>query len=576
MEFTPGEGYLGSLEQNVIRAYTPFDVLSFFGALPSLFVLFLAPYTRMKVLRGAPSLGQANEGKSVAARCPAKPRPTSTASNDWPLTALSRRISARAVILCALVMFACWLPYLFVYWPGLVFPDTLNSLDQLMGYRPWNNHHPVPYTLFIGACIQIAHLVGGDSTLGCALYCLVQMGLMATCLAYLSCWTITRGGLNKVWLAIVVVLFAASPYYATFSIALWKDPAFSASIVMLTVLLGDLVLAKGRVTRLGKWWLFAFIAFALLATFTRNNGTYILAATGLCLVAWLWFDRKQRRTQQGVIRAALCILVVVALSMAANPVYALFGIEKTEPSESLGMPLAQMARVAAVGGEMSVADAAYMDTILPLERYPEAYRPGSIDTLKWDAQFNMEALEHDFFARWASMFEKNPSIYLEAWVFQTVGYWAVNQPEVLRQKNIDQGDPLNTEEGMDRLAHLSINTSAGIDDGSIRFDLLPLEGPSVPSGLLFWLVAYLATSVVLLGKPTWLIPLIPSIALFGTLLVASPIWYWQRYIAAAQMLLPFYLLLLWTLLRPHQPCNFKNCPKKSRGGNSAHDSGVSS
>lgn len=67
VEFTPGEGYLGSLEQNVIRAYTPFDVLSFFGALPSLFVLFLAPYTRMKVLRGAPSLGQANEGKSVAA-----------------------------------------------------------------------------------------------------------------------------------------------------------------------------------------------------------------------------------------------------------------------------------------------------------------------------------------------------------------------------------------------------------------------------------------------------------------------------------------------------------------------------
>lgn len=150
MEFTPGEGYLGSLEQNVIRAYTPFDVLSFFGALPSLFVLFLAPYTRMKVLRGAPSLGQANEGKSVAARCPAKPRPTSTASNDWPLTALSRRISARAVILCALVMFACWLPYLFVYWPGLVFPDTLNSLDQLMGYRPWNNHHPVPYTFAPG------------------------------------------------------------------------------------------------------------------------------------------------------------------------------------------------------------------------------------------------------------------------------------------------------------------------------------------------------------------------------------------------------------------------------------------
>lgn len=42
VQFTPGEGYLGSLEQNVIRAYTPFDVLSFFGALPSLFVLFLA------------------------------------------------------------------------------------------------------------------------------------------------------------------------------------------------------------------------------------------------------------------------------------------------------------------------------------------------------------------------------------------------------------------------------------------------------------------------------------------------------------------------------------------------------
>ena len=39
-----------------------------------------------------------------------------------------------------------------------------------------------------------------------------------------------------------------------------------------------------------------------------------------------------------------------------------------------------------------------------------------------------------------------------------------------------------------------------------------------------------------------LLALAPSLGLIATLLLASPIWYWPRYGAAVQFLLPVYLM----------------------------------
>ena len=89
--------------------------------------------------------------------------------------------------------------------------------------------------------------LGIGNTGGCVLYCLVQMGFMAYAFAYLSRWITTRCSLKNYWVLIVVLTFSLSPYIATYSIAMWKDPFFSTALVLTTVLLTDFVLSKGTI-----------------------------------------------------------------------------------------------------------------------------------------------------------------------------------------------------------------------------------------------------------------------------------------------------------------------------------------
>lgn len=136
-----------------------------------------------------------------------------------------------------------WLPYLLAYWPGLIFGDTLSSLNQIFG-APLSNHHPVVFTLTKKLCIQIASIIELSRISGIALYMILQMAFMAICLGYLAVWFIERIGVRKQLVWLMVAIFGISPDFATYSIALWKDPVFSCSICIICVILADAVLAR--------------------------------------------------------------------------------------------------------------------------------------------------------------------------------------------------------------------------------------------------------------------------------------------------------------------------------------------
>ena len=84
-------------------------------------------------------------------------------------------------------------------------------------------------------------------------------------------------------------------------------------------------------------------------------------------------------------------IIWVISSFVTGPVYSRLELQG-EPVESLGIVLNQMARVAATGGEMSEKDANLMDSLLPMEKYPETYRPLVVDMLKWDVDFSQSYL----------------------------------------------------------------------------------------------------------------------------------------------------------------------------------------
>lgn len=505
--------YAGTITENYIEPYSWFDAVAYICIL----------YVLMLISRAITQITTDHRLKCASG--------TAVKVSSIPLKPFF--ISSAAIV-------ALWLPYLLTYWPGLIFGDTLSSLNQIFG-APLSNHHPVVFTLTMKLCMQIASFIGLSRTSGIALYTFLQMAFMAICLGYLAVWFLERLGIRIQFVWLMVAIFGISPYIATYSIALWKDPVFSCCICIICVILADAVLSgKGIVSKLQNA---ALCILSLAAMLFRNNGVYIVLAlilllTAACIVSYL---RKQSFRCVPIL-IPLCISLAAYLAIS-GPVYSTLHVAPTEKVESLGIPLNQMARVAALNGDMSESDRAYMDSLLPLDQYKDKYRPTCTDMLKWDPEFNSEPLSNNFWSHWISMMIRNPRVYFEAWEIQTCGYWTVNVPAAVQNtSNIYGGVPRNVNPEYNIGYDITSNNLLKFD--SIR-NALPLSSYSISGGSVFWILIFACTILILIKKGQWILPVLPLLLLYGTLFIASPIWYWPRYILAAQLALPVVIVLLY-------------------------------
>lgn len=140
--------------------------------------------------------------------------------------------------------------------------------------------------------------------------------------------------------------------------------------------------------------------------FSRNNGIYVVVCIGIVLLVYWLITRKKFEHSfahigklTGVIASTLALCLVVT-----GPVYRALDVASSPKVESVGILLNQMARVAALDGDMTESDREYLNSIVPLDEYKTLYSPTCTDSLKWSASFNSTALEVDFFGHWLSLF----------------------------------------------------------------------------------------------------------------------------------------------------------------------------
>lgn len=333
---------------------------------------------------------------------------------------------------------------------------------------------------------------------------------------------------------------------------MWKDPIFSASLAILSLLLMDAALSKGHIIKTSRTWLLKYVGASLLVIFSRNNGAYIIALVGLSLFVLFLFARIRKHDAiKNIPKVFGVTAVVLVFSFTiTGPVYKNAGVITDGKVESVGILLSQMARVAASDGNMTVSDREYMNDLMPLEMYKSTYRPCCIDLLKWNSNFNTEVLDNGFLTHWASMLLLNPVTYFEAWELQTCGFWAMNQPDANSfTGNLASGVPRNTVTGYEKdLSELGITPENKLQNADC-YKLFPQDEWSIPLGFIHWALLFLAICLVLLHGGGWLLALIPSFGLAFTLAVASPIWYWPRYGAAEQFLIPFYIAIIILLVQ---------------------------
>ena len=524
-----GDSYNGLSDENYIAPYSLMDLVGFIVILPGVFVMLAAPvsYTKRR------------NGRMVSAgEC-----------SDIRLFPLG----AKWVIGLSGLIFTLWLPYLCVYWPGFIFGDSLSSINQALGNCDLSNHHPVAYTLFLWICLKVSALVGFGNTLGIGLSTIIQMMTMAFCLGYMSRWVAVRGSLHPIFGIGLALALGFCQYFASFSVSLWKDPLFSCACLVLSLCLADFAWSHGRVVLESRAWLVLFSVSSLVMVFLRNNGIFILAVAGMCfgfLSVYALLKNKRRFSKCSLVALASIGTVFCLFAVVTGPIYSVMGVQPSEESEAVGVPLNQMARVAALDGEMTESDKCYLDSIIPIEEYRNRYHPCCTDLLKWSDGFNNESLKDGMWGHWASMLVLNPNAYLQAWELQTFGFWAVNTEDQAGWSwNVSGGAPRNISiSGAAVLGDLGIHPSIfAINENALGF--FPVDSWSLPVSWLFWLSSYLAVVLLLTRKRLWILGLVPSLVLVFTLFVASPICYWPRYAVLLQLALPYYLLILLFLLR---------------------------
>lgn len=312
----------------------------------------------------------------------------------------------------------------------------------------------------------------------------------------------------------------------------------------MVTMLADAV--TGKDSRSSALRLLVFGALALGVMLLRNNGLYICVALFVVLAIVVALDRLGCvAPMKSASRLAVSLgFALVTCLVITGPVYSAMGVVPSEDVESVGIPLAQMARVAALDGDMSESDRSYMNELLPLDRYKEVYLPSCIDPLKWNEDFNAERLKDEFWTHWASMLSRSPSIYFEAWELQTFGFWAPNV------KGAD-GLPENFLMGVPYNLVADAKASTGVTFRNLLAPLgdgvdvaIGLSAWSISGAVVFWLLMFSAVLLVSRGRSRFALPLLPFLLLYGTLFIASPIWYWPRYIVAAQFGLPAVLVVV--------------------------------
>lgn len=517
--------YAGKPSANYISPYSLIDLIALFAILPTLVILFLALYTRIT--------------------CP-KRKNRGVNSSSLQLGCINFATpKLKDIAITAIVPFLFWIPYLLAYWPGLIFGDTASSLAQNAGFIPYNNHFPVVYTLFIKTCFKISNLLGFGNTGGCVLYCLAQMAFMSACFSYLSQWITKRCNLKAIYAYLIVAVFAISPYIASYSVSFWKDPIFSTALVILSLLLFDFIASRGKVVAQSKTWIPLVAVLALIVMLFRNNGVYIIGLITVLMLGYSLLSRHRMRLLYSVLAGGSLAFTVVIYFIITGPVYTAFNVAPSEKAESLGIPLNQVSRVVALNGNMTESDRQYMNTIMPLEEYAEYYTPTCIDNLKWSPNFNNQVLNDGFYKHWISMFAQNPRAYFESWELQTFGFWAINQPQTWSYKNAQAGNVYNLSPQYCPVLidQYDIHPDNKFGGDNLR-NAFPKDSYSIPIGIILWAIVYIAICLALTGYARWIIALIPSLALLATLVIASPIWYWPRYGAAVQFMIPFYIAIV--------------------------------
>ena len=440
----------------------------------------------------------------------------------------------------------CRIPWLLYSYPGIMTPDSINQFEQVLGMKPYSNHHPWLHTMTISLFYHIGTLFTSNVNEAFVFYTLFQICFMAFAVSYFI-WIISKYIRSLPLLYGLIALYAFLPYHNIMAICIWKDVLFSGTVFLFCTSLFHLV-KEGMKTK-NILSVIIYFSSGFFMCLYRSNGWYAFMIT----IPFLLFVFRKKWKLMYPLHFFLLSLVL----FVKGPVMEHYEVEQPDFVESLSIPLQQIGRLIATGSELELTPEhnILIDTVIDRTHIPQLYTEYISDNMKELVRANnseyLFSHKNEYLKLWIELGLKYPEVYYDAYVAQTHGYYSPS----ITYSVADMDGIIDNDTGLYReyLIHGKVLLKSREILTKLQ-NIVPLYGALWSMGSLFWgtllfLVltlgqSYFSNSNTEIGHLDFITIWMPNIAIIGTLLIATPVAAEFRYAYNLAYCLPLYFSIM--------------------------------
>ena len=434
-------------------------------------------------------------------------------------------------ICCPSILFIAWLPYFLTFYPGTGMQDEVFGMHSPRGVT----NQPLYYDVVLREMWKLGKFVGNE-TLGLGAVTLIQAFIMIFAISYLLYWLYKKGA-PKWFISINFLLFSFLPVFPNYAFCFAKDKLFAVCILLISLLLYDFSI-KNYVLLDDKKWRRYFVVLGTAICLLRSNGSFVVFG----IFIGMFYLMKKNKTRL-LFLAGVCLLIGASQSLLFH--------HRAPFKEAVAIPLQQVARTVALQGTMTVEQKEIINKVLPYPYWHKLYRPGIVDFIKWNQNFNEEYLNSHktkFLKTHFRLFFDNFKTYVDAYLLQTYGFWSLFTwdkaqtvftcaftPEILNLE--DPGGKVNDVFNVSKITIVSVSFK------EIVGYFMQKNVFYLGAGTCAWImVASLLTCLFRkqYGKSLAFLPVLLS---WFTLLLATPIAFAFRYAFAFALCMPLVIAL---------------------------------
>lgn len=428
--------------------------------------------------------------------------------------------------------FCMWMLFRF---PGCMSPDSLWQTLQAKGEMPLSNHHPIVHTLIIKLCLNLGLSISSSPSIALATYTVLQISVLAASYAYLIS-TLYKLRIRLWVIAVIFASFIILPYHASLSVTMVKDVWFSAFILLLCVSVWRLMVSFRSEGKAHSWDIVLLFVSSLGMCLFRTNGLYAFILFLPFVV--IYFFKKSKAAAFMPVAAVLLALLIT------GPFYNSLGIVPPDTIESLSMPAQHIARAIVDGAELTDGQRELLGHVVDTDLVEETYIPWLSDPIKalvrdtGDQEYLAEHKD-DFMRLWLELGLENPLSYLKAHIDLVRGYiYPLTDGTVMYL--------YFTEPPTEGNCMLPAPLAAILSAMAVYMPSIPVFNLFFSNGAAIWLFIALFGLCIAKRRYSELILFIPVLAVWATLLIATPLDNEFRYAYSVFATLPLMCVVPFT------------------------------